>query len=364
MKSKTDRRTALRIAAVWMLLLALLMQTGCIRDTFTKEEESAKQAEAEAAVEAFLSERLPGAEATQVYAYRATNYGAFYLTDIAQAEVKSAEGETFILYLNTKTGEAYRSGGGEEASAAALELYLEARGISPERIVSNNLSCGMLIPTGQTTGDIRIDYLAGGVPFDCEDEEALAKKTGDGILFAVSGDLVLSEGDAIEEWASAASVQDLKARFDLVEWNCTIEVVKNGFEMESICFDGNAAKYQAYELTEKEGLWLYIPVKSFVESGSGNGGRRDEVDAREAAEAVSVNVSAAQIEVRFDETAIEYIHLYAPAGADYANQRYTLETKEGPVTLVWRELDDCYVMAADGEIAGYYFSESFTLKAE
>ena len=66
----------------------------------------------------------------------------------------------------------------------------------------------------------------------------------------------------------------------------------------------------------------------------------------------------------FDAGSIEYVKVYAAKDSPLTQKRYCLEPEENKVTLEWRELESRFVLVQAGETMGYYFSDSFTLKAE
>ena len=366
----------LRALVLGLLLTALVIQTACISDTFSKDESSAKQAEAESAVEALRDERFPGAEIQNVYAVKVTDYGHYYLTDLAQAELV-IEGEKLPIWLNLKTGELFLGGAGgsdegmsvdealEEASQEAVRLYLEARGVDESKILASELDASLLIPTGLETGDLRLDYLPiRGLPDGCREAKALPSNHSDGILFAVLGNLELDSSASVKDWASLDAVRTMRKELELSEWNLTVTTLDQGLEVETLFFDGENVSCQVYGMLEADGLILYYPLEKTTEFPLNDGVKREYQSAAEAAENIAVTVTENTIEVVFDASSIEYVKVYAMKDSPLTQKHYSLETEENKISLEWRELKSRFVLVQAGETMGYYFSDSFTLKAE
>ena len=66
----------------------------------------------------------------------------------------------------------------------------------------------------------------------------------------------------------------------------------------------------------------------------------------------------------FDAGSIEYVQVYATKDSPLTQKHYSLEPEENKISLEWRELESRFVLVQVGETMGYYFSDSFTLKAE
>ena len=376
MMTERKGQRPLRAFVLGLLLVALFIQTACISDTFSKDESSAKQAEAESAVEALRDERFPGAEIQNVYAVKVTDYGHYYLTDLAQAELV-IEGEKLPIWLNLKTGELFLGGAGgsdegmnveaalEEASQEAVRLYLEARGVDESKILASELDASLLIPTGLETGDLRLDYLPiRGLPDGCREAKALPSNHSDGILFAVLGNLELDSSTSVKAWASLDAVRTMRKELELSEWNLTVTTLDEGLEIETLFFDGENVSCQVYGMLETDGLILHYPLEKTAEFPLNDGVKREYQSAAEAAENIAVTVTEDEIEVVFDADSIEYVKVYAMKDSPLTQKRYCLEPEENKVTLEWRELESRFVLVQAGETMGYYFSDSFTLKAE
>jgi len=348
-------------AAAVILLALMLSQSGCIRNAYSDEEASSRNAEASEAIRAFAAEYLPGAEVEMTSILKVSDFAASYLTDIAEGTLQQ-DGETFQIWLNLKTGDAYRSGGGDEAAQAALALYLAVKGIDEASIVRQDMTAVMLIPSGLETGNIRLDYIdIKGIPFGCEEEKELGENTRDGLLFAVEGELSLADTVSIRDWVDLDSSETLKERYELAERDLTVRTLQDGFEKEWLHHLRESIEYEAYALIRCEDLILHFPVEHISEKP---GQDRTETNVREAAEHVTVSVSEDGFEVSFDGSAIERMMIYTPSTSAYIGKHYRMETEEGSVTFVWRQLDSCCVLAREGDPYGYYFRESFTLKAE